>query len=101
MRTINVMKPSDAALDTEVFFEVTAHALAEELFPTVTVLWQGRIRVFFLQRDDIRISLLLGIVNAGGGRIKKALYPTIPCCEQHMRIGEHAEHTQGPIVFDK
>jgi hypothetical protein len=64
VRAVNIVETSDSALDTEVFFEVSAHAFAEQFFPAIAIFGRCGIGVFLLQRDDIRVSLLLAVVNA-------------------------------------
>ena len=53
----------DAGLDAEVFAEMAAHALAEQLLPAVAVLGQRGISVLFLQRGDVRVGLLVRVIH--------------------------------------
>src|SRR5688572_5504969 len=54
IRTVNVVIPRDARLQTEVLGEMTAHPLAEQLFPAVAVLRHRRVRVRLAQRSHRR-----------------------------------------------
>src|SRR5271166_1743403 len=45
---IDVMEARNAGLEAKILTEVAAHALGEELFPSVAVLWHGGVCVFFL-----------------------------------------------------
>ena len=48
VRAVDVVVTRDARLEPEVLAEVTAHALAEQLFPPVAVLRHRGVRVLFL-----------------------------------------------------
>src|SRR5712664_3004003 len=98
---IDIVKSRDAALQAKVLLKVAAHSFAEQLFPSVTIFAQGRVGIFFFERHDIGTLLLVAVVDASGGRIKKALHTLIPGGHQHMRVDENAEHTKGAIGLDK
>src|ERR1043166_6138807 len=67
IRAIDVVEASGAGLEPEVFSERAAHAFAEEFLPAVTVFRLRGISIGFLQSGDVRVALLVGIINAGGG----------------------------------
>src|SRR6185503_13792041 len=61
VRPIDVMVTGHARGQPEVLFKVAAHALAEELLPSVAVLGQRRIGVGLLQRDHVWVPLLVAV----------------------------------------
>ena len=73
MRAVDVVKPRHPALQAEVFLEVAAHAFAEKFLPSVAVFRQGRIGIFFFQRDYIGTVLLVPVVDAGGRGVEEPL----------------------------
>ena len=95
------MVAGDAALQAEVLFEVAAHALAEELFPAVAVFGKCGIGVLFLERDDVWVGLLVAVVDAGGGGVEEALDALFAGRHEHVRVGQHAQHAEGFVVFDE
>src|SRR5215471_17556647 len=46
---VDVMEPRDASLQAEVLAEMSAHAFAEEFFPTVAIFRHSWIGVFFFE----------------------------------------------------
>ena len=56
--TVDIVVARHSRFETEVFAEMSAHPLAEELFPTIAVFGIGRVSVFFLQAWNIGTLLL-------------------------------------------
>ncbi len=52
-RPVHVVEAHDARLELVVVVVVAAELFREQLFPAITRLWIGRIRVFFLQRNRV------------------------------------------------
>ncbi len=100
-RPVHVVVARDAADETVVLFKVPAHALGEELLPTVAILGQRRIGILFLQGDDVRIGLLFAVVHASGGGKEEALDARFPRGHQHVRVRQHTQHAKSLVVFDK
>ena len=57
------MVAGNPALQAKVLFKVAAHALAEELFPTIAIFRQRRVGVFFLESNDIGSFLFVTVVD--------------------------------------
>ena len=55
-RAVDIVESRDARVEAEVFAEVAAHALGEQLFPAITVFSQRGIGVFFFQATALRKS---------------------------------------------
>src|SRR5688500_14796797 len=60
---VDVVIARHARLQAEVFSEVAAHPLAEELLPAIAVLRHRRVRVLFLERDYVGTRLLFRSVD--------------------------------------
>jgi hypothetical protein len=75
VRAINVMEPGQAGGDAEIFPEMPAHPLAEELFPTVTVFGHRRVGIGFPERNDFRIPLFIRVIYTGGGSEEETFHP--------------------------
>jgi len=101
VRPINIVEARHTAHQAKIFFEVPAHAFAEKLFPAVAVFRHRWVRIAFLQRDNVLVDLLVAVVHARRRRIEKALHTLLLRSLQHVRIGQHAQHAQRFIVFDK
>src|SRR5215469_12428635 len=101
MRPIHIVEPGYTRDESEVLFEVPAHAFAEQLLPAVAVLRQCRISVAFLESYNIGVRLLLAVVYAGRGCIEEALRTRVFGCDQHVGVGQHAEHAEGFVVLDE
>ena len=80
---------------------MTAHPLGKELLPAVPVFRKCRVGICFLKGYNVRIGLLLCVVDTGRGRIEEALYALITRCHQHVRVGQNREHAQCLIVLDE
>ena len=78
-----------------------AHALAEQLFPAVSILGHGRISVFFLQAGIVRIGLLVAVIDASGRGIEESPDAEFLGRLEHVGIDQHREHAQGFVVLDK
>jgi hypothetical protein len=100
-RAVDVVIAGDAGLETIVFFEVAAHALGKEFLPAVAVFRECRVGVLFLERDDVGVGLLFGVVDAGGGGVEEALDTFVACGHDHVGVGENAQHAEGLVVFDE
>jgi len=100
-RAVDVVVTGDASLKAVVFFEVAAHALGEELLPTVAVFGKRGVGVLFFEGDDVGVGLLFGVVDAGRGGVEEALDPLVACGHDHVGVGEYAQHAEGFVVFDE
>src|SRR6185312_16193319 len=61
---IHIVIPGHPGVQAEVLPEVTAHALAEQLFPAVAVLRHGGVCILLPQCGDVGVSLVLRRVHA-------------------------------------
>src|SRR5581483_4194919 len=64
---VDVVVPGDTGGEAEVLAEVAAHALGEELLPSVAVLGLGRVGIGLDQRASVRTELPFGRVDTGRG----------------------------------
>src|SRR6266567_7107964 len=99
--TIDIVVAGNAGLQSEIFPEMPAHALAKELFPSISVLWSCRICVFFFQGGNVRIGLLIGSVNARAAGKQIFLHPRLSRSHQEMCVDQDTEHTKRFVVFDE
>ena len=51
--TVNVVEPSHAGVETEIFAEVSAHPLGKEFLPAVAIFGHRGIGVGFFERHDV------------------------------------------------
>ena len=72
-RSVDVVEARHSSFKAVVLEEMTAHAFAEELLPTVAVFRVGRVGVFFLERGRVGFPLLVAGVDAGAGCVEEAL----------------------------
>ena len=100
-RSVDVVVAGDTGPDAVVLAEVAAHALAEELLPAVTVLGQRGVGVLLLERGDVRVALLVAVVDAGAGGVEVALDAEVLGGLEQVRVDEHREHAQGLVVLDE
>jgi hypothetical protein len=62
---------------------------------------KGRVGILFLQRNHIRGLLLVAVVDAGRGGVEKPLDSLFPSGHEHVCIGQHAQHAESLVVFNK
>ena len=101
MRPVHVMVADDSCIEIEVLTEVTAHALTEKFFPSVSVFGHRRIGVGFLERNEVGRRLLVRCIDACRRREEKALYVVMLCSQKKMRVDQHRQHAQRAVVLDK
>src|SRR6185295_48294 len=89
-RAINVVEPRETGGDAEIFPEMPAHPLTEELFPTVTVFGHRRVRIGLPERNDIRIALLIGVVHAGRRSEEETLHTVSFGGQEQVRVDQDA-----------
>src|SRR6266516_2482112 len=63
VRAVHVVKAGNTGRQPEVFAEVPAHPLGEELLPAVAVFGHRGVGVLFAERDDILGALLICVVH--------------------------------------
>jgi hypothetical protein len=88
-RTVDVVVAGNAGLEAVVLEEVTGHPLGEELLPAIAVLGIGRVGIRLGKRRDVRIGLLLPVVDARRAAVEEALRAGVACGDQHVGAGEH------------
>src|SRR4030095_10738464 len=99
--TIDIVVASDARVQSEIFPKMPAHPLAKELLPSIPVLWSCGICVFFFQGGNVRISLLIGSVDARTAGKQIFLHPDLARSHQEMRVDQDAEHTKRFVMLDE
>src|SRR3954464_9497436 len=67
---IHVVIPSYTCLKAKVVAEVSAHALGEELLPSIPILRHSGVSVCFFEGPDIAIQLFVCRIHASGGRVE-------------------------------
>src|SRR4051812_5712265 len=72
------MKSDDASVEAEVLTVMAAGTFHVEFFPSITIFRIGRIRISFLQRNNIRFALQIGGIDTSAGGIQKALSTVNP-----------------------
>ena len=101
VRPVDVVKPRNSRLDAEVLAEMTAHPLAEQLFPAVAIFRQPGIGVCLRQGRHMGIDLLVGVVDTRGRTEEEPLHSRFLRRQEHVGVGEHAEHAEGLVVLDE
>jgi hypothetical protein len=101
VRTVHVVVPGHPGLHAVVLAEMTAHPLAEELLPTVAVLRKRRIRIGLLEGGDVRILLLVAVVDAGAGGVEEPLDADVLGRHQQVGVDQHRQHAQRLVVLDE
>src|SRR5437016_6589707 len=74
-RAVDVVEPHDAGVEAMVLGIVPALPFAEQLFPPVSVLRIGRVRVLLFERSHIGLVLEVLRVDARGGCVQKSPDP--------------------------
>ncbi len=88
-RPVDVVEAHDARLELVVVVVVAAEFFGEQLFPAVTWLGIGRIRVFFLQRRDFGVLLFRLRVDAGRRREQESLHVVLLRSFEHVRVDQN------------
>ena len=86
MRTIHIVITNDSCIDLEVLAEMAAHAFAEKLFPTVSILGHGWISIGLLECDHIRNRLFACCINACRRGKEEAVHFVLLCSHQKVRV---------------
>ena len=89
------------ASQAKIFVEVATHPFAKEFFPSVAIFGKSGVGVLLFERNEIRIFLLLRVIDTCRRRIEETLDIAIAGGEQHVGIGQHAEHAEGLVVMDE
>ena len=102
VRAVDVVVAGDAGLDAEVFAEVAAHPLAEELLPAVAVLGHGGVGVGFLQGGDVRDRAACRRCRRRRRRHRRTAGRRLSLAAmQQVGVDQHAEHAERFVVLDE
>src|SRR6266487_3050468 len=101
IRAIDVMEPGHAGFDAKVFPEMATHPFAEQFLPAVAVFGHRGIRVGFLEGGDVRVALLVGIIDAGGGGVEITLDAKLLRGHEQVGVDQHRQHAEAAIVLDE
>src|SRR5262249_34830197 len=88
-RTVNVVRPNHARLESVILVIVMAHLLGKELFPAIARLGIGGNRILLAEWRDVGITLLTAVVDAGGRCEQKTFYLVLAAGLEHIGIEEH------------
>ena len=100
MRTIHIVITDDSCVDIEVLAEMAAHAFAEKLFPTVSILGHGGISIGLLECDHIRNRLFACCINACRRGKEEAVQFVLLCSHQKVRVDQYGQHAIRLVGLD-
>jgi hypothetical protein len=95
------VEPCDARPQSVVFAEVAAHPFREQFLPAIPVFRHGGVGVFFLERNDVFVHLLLSVVNAGAAGVEEPFHAFLLSRLQQVSVDQHRQHAEGLIIFDE
>ena len=88
VRAVDIVEPRDGRLHAAFMPVFLAEHFGHELFPAVTALRHGRIRIGFLEGAHVGILLQQGVVGAGRGGIKITAGAGAVGLLDHVRVDE-------------
>ena len=101
VRAVHVVIPADPRLQPEVFAEMAAHPLAEQLLPAVAVLRHGRVGVGLGKWNDVGGELPAGGIDASRGGEEVALHRGVAGRYQKIGIDQDGQHAVRLVGFDE
>src|SRR5579863_1215207 len=88
-RAVDVVEAHNARLELIVVVVVSAKLFGKQFFPPVAWLGVSRIRILFLQRNEVGSLLFVLRVHAGGRREKETLHTVLLAGFEHVRVDQN------------